>query len=196
MLHDSARLGAMLLPGIGLTSASWVAESTMNGVPWMVSAGSNQVGTSVVCTAHVIWPSGAAAAGPVIASAMRRGRTNARLCMAVLRSGDCARRQRRHVVDDAHGEDSGTISDRQLVARQCGDVDTRARAHFLGHHERAGVLLGELLEPGGDVDGVADGGELGAVAVAHAADDGGTGVDADSNAKRRRPLDRQLAVQG
>ena len=53
----------MLLPGIGFTSASWVAERTMNGVPWMVSAGSNQVGTSVVCTAQVICPSGAASPG-------------------------------------------------------------------------------------------------------------------------------------
>src|SRR5438445_5063476 len=60
-VHDSARAGAMLLPGIGFTSASWVAERTMNGVPWIVSAGSNHVGTSVVCTAHVIVPSGAAA---------------------------------------------------------------------------------------------------------------------------------------
>ena len=35
----------------------------MNGVCWMFSAGSNQVGTSVVCTAQVIWPSGAAFPG-------------------------------------------------------------------------------------------------------------------------------------
>ena len=53
-LHDSARLGAMLFPGIGFTRASCVAIWTMNGVPWMLSAGSNQVGTSVVCTAQVI----------------------------------------------------------------------------------------------------------------------------------------------
>src|SRR5262249_9049584 len=62
-LHDSARLGAMLLPGMGFTRASWVADSTMKGVPWMFSAGSNQVGTSDVCTAHVIWPSGPAPTG-------------------------------------------------------------------------------------------------------------------------------------
>jgi len=44
----------MLFPGIGFTSASCVAMRTMNGVPWMVSAGSNQDGTRVVCTAQVI----------------------------------------------------------------------------------------------------------------------------------------------
>ena len=46
-LHDSARLGAMALPGIGLTIASCSAYSTMNGVPMPgVSAGSNHVGAS------------------------------------------------------------------------------------------------------------------------------------------------------
>ncbi len=29
----------MLLPGIGFTRASWVAERTMKGVPWMFSPG-------------------------------------------------------------------------------------------------------------------------------------------------------------
>src|SRR6266849_3361284 len=60
-LHDSARLGAMLLPGIGFTRPSWSAYMTMNGVTIIVSAGSKYVGTSVVCTPQVTCPSGAAA---------------------------------------------------------------------------------------------------------------------------------------
>src|SRR5262245_21933144 len=52
----------MLLPGVGFTRASWVAERTMKGVPWIFSAGSNQLGTSDVCTAQVIWLSGPAPA--------------------------------------------------------------------------------------------------------------------------------------
>src|SRR5207253_4603292 len=64
IVHDSAMLAAVGLPGIAFTSASWIAYMTMNGVmiPW-VSAGSNHVGARVMCTPHVIWPSGAATAG-------------------------------------------------------------------------------------------------------------------------------------
>src|SRR5262249_62127163 len=68
--HDSAMLGAIGLPGIAFTSASWIAYMTMNGVmiPW-VSAGSNHVGASEMWTPHVIWPSGVAAAGVTAARA-------------------------------------------------------------------------------------------------------------------------------
>ena len=52
----------MLFPGIGFTRASCVAIWIMNGVPWILSAGSSQAGTSVVCTAQVICPDGASAA--------------------------------------------------------------------------------------------------------------------------------------
>src|SRR5947207_2868708 len=51
----------------------------MNGVTMVVSAGSKYVGTSVVCTAHVSWPSGAATAGtatPRISATRRRLRAN------------------------------------------------------------------------------------------------------------------------
>src|SRR6266705_4703522 len=47
ILHDSARLGASGLPGIGFTTASWSAYSIMNGVITDgVSAGSNHAGAS------------------------------------------------------------------------------------------------------------------------------------------------------
>src|SRR5258705_5172579 len=84
MLQDSAREGAMLLPGMGLTSASWVADRTMNGVPWMLSAGSNHVGTSVVWTAQVICPSGAASAGAVATSAVSATTRKTGIFMAAL----------------------------------------------------------------------------------------------------------------
>src|SRR5262245_40065692 len=76
MLHDSARLGAMLLPGICFTSASYSASCTMNGVCWMLSAGSSQAGTSVVCTAQVIWPAGASACAGAHARAAISARAN------------------------------------------------------------------------------------------------------------------------
>ena len=73
--HDSARLGAVGFPGIALASASWSAYMTMNGVMIpSVSAGSNHFGASETCTPHVIWPSGAAAAGAAIASRASRAK--------------------------------------------------------------------------------------------------------------------------
>src|SRR5215470_2226140 len=78
MLHDSARLGAIGLPGIGFTTASCSAYSTMNGVITEgVSAGSNHVGASEMCTAQVTSPSGAATAGDAMRSSSR---TNAAAC--------------------------------------------------------------------------------------------------------------------
>ena len=74
--HDSARLGVFSPPGIGFTSASWMAYSTMNGVMnASVSLGSSQRVASVTWTPQVIVPSGAAAAGAT--SANRSGRTRA-----------------------------------------------------------------------------------------------------------------------
>ena len=53
--HDSARLGAVGFPGMAFAIASWIAYMTMNGVMIpCVSAGSNQIGASETCTAHVI----------------------------------------------------------------------------------------------------------------------------------------------
>ena len=50
----SARLGASFCPGIGFATASCNAYSTMNGVMIPgVSAGSNQVGASEMCTPQV-----------------------------------------------------------------------------------------------------------------------------------------------
>ena len=64
-----------------------------------------------------------------------------------------------------------------------------------GDDELGGVVLGGLLEAGGDVDGVADGGEVEALAPAHPADDGGAGVDADADAQRRAQVDGELRAQ-
>jgi hypothetical protein len=81
IVQDSASEGAMALPGIGFTSASCSAYSTMKGVMMPeVSAGSNQVGASETWTAQVIWPEGWAAAGAAaaVATATARANTNAR----------------------------------------------------------------------------------------------------------------------
>src|SRR5215813_9903109 len=74
-LHDSARLGVLGPAGIGFTSASWSAYSTMNGVMIpSVSAGSSQRDASVMWMPHVIVPSGAAAAGKVLPGLTRKAR--------------------------------------------------------------------------------------------------------------------------
>src|SRR6266567_415369 len=62
-VHDSARLGVLMLPGMGFTRASWRAYSTMKGVMIpSVSAGSSQREARVMWTPHVMVPSGAAVA--------------------------------------------------------------------------------------------------------------------------------------
>src|SRR5207253_8178922 len=63
---------------MGFTSASWSAYRTRNGVMIPgVSAGSKKVGAREKWTAHVIWPSGAAAAGATPIAERRRIRTAA-----------------------------------------------------------------------------------------------------------------------
>src|SRR5262245_33000176 len=84
MVHDSARPGAIGLPGLGRTSASWSPYRIMYGVMIPeVSAGSNHVGASETCTAQVIWPSGAATTGDRGASA------SIRTINAPTRTGTC-----------------------------------------------------------------------------------------------------------
>src|SRR5215468_739595 len=69
MVQDSARHGAIGLPGIAFAIASCIAYITMKGVMMPnVSAGSNQIGARETCEPMVIWPSGAALAGFVPAA--------------------------------------------------------------------------------------------------------------------------------
>ena len=77
MVQDSARHGAIGLPGIAFTIASCMAYSIMKGVMMpAVSAGSNQVGASETCDAMRSWPSGAAPAARGAAPISgRRGKT-------------------------------------------------------------------------------------------------------------------------
>ncbi len=72
-VHDSARLGVLSPAGIGFTTASWMAYSTMNGLMnASVSPGSSQRAARVTCSPHVSVPSGAAAAGPATAASNSR----------------------------------------------------------------------------------------------------------------------------
>ena len=54
---------------------------------------------------------------------------------------------------------------------------------LLGEQDRVAGGLGELLDAGGDVDGVADQGELQLASAADGAGDHHTGVDADADPK-------------
>src|SRR2546422_2967459 len=69
VVHDSARLGVLSPAGIGFTSASWIAYSTMNGLMnASVSLGSSHFAARVTWSPHVSVPSGAATAGPAMAA--------------------------------------------------------------------------------------------------------------------------------
>src|SRR6266568_1104478 len=66
----------MRLPGIGFTSASWIAYSTQNAVRPMNSPGSNQTGDKVTYSAQRISPSGRGCdAGLVCAATSSTGPT-------------------------------------------------------------------------------------------------------------------------
>src|SRR5262245_25022075 len=100
----------------------------MNVVARMLSAGSNHPGTSVVCTAHVIWPSGAAEA--TAAAESRDGITNAtamsRSIVILLFSPPLWVSRRRQHIESAcvfteggpyfHGSTSGGIAVRSPCA--------------------------------------------------------------------------------
>src|SRR5262249_32718803 len=97
----------MLFPGIGFTSASWGACRAMNGGPAIFSAGSNQLGTSVVCTAHVICPSGAASAAVAMTTTVSETSSDARSLMvvplSVIPGRDVSAPAEREVDDEASG---------------------------------------------------------------------------------------------
>src|SRR5262245_4155071 len=137
----------------------------MNDVPARVSAGSKYAGTSVVCTPHVTWPSGAAAAGAGVAMSERHSAATAR-----------ARRADRVVVSvigsstpEPPGGEAGSLG-------EGGELEPRhARVRVIEPHGRGGepavgagddVLAadeaGESLDPLGDQLRVLD--EVGGVA--------------------------------
>src|SRR5207244_2461524 len=64
-----ARAAATGAPALALARASWIGYTTMEGVMMAsLSAASNHLGASEMCTPHVTWPSGAAQAGAATAS--------------------------------------------------------------------------------------------------------------------------------
>ena len=78
----------------------------------------------------------------------------------------------------------------QGVARQSGSpVD------LLGHQDLAVERPGQVLQPRGDVDGVADHGELGMPLIADVAGDHDAGVDPDAEPDRRDGPQRQCVIE-
>src|ERR1043165_7957581 len=93
--HDSARLGPILVPGSGRTSASWIAYSMPNGVICGGAVdGSNQLGAIVTCQAITTCPDGSfAPAAPTAPVAVNSPATT---------EPRIARRERRalnHIID-------------------------------------------------------------------------------------------------
>src|SRR5262245_47241439 len=84
MLHDSARLGVLMPPGIGFTSASCSAYKIMNGViSASVSAGSSQRVASVTWAPTVTVPAGWASTGAAQSHpSAARGQASAASCQA------------------------------------------------------------------------------------------------------------------
>jgi len=83
------------------------------------------------------------------------------------------------------------------VGGEAREIQRGVAGHVDGDDELGVVVLGRLLEAGGDVDRVADGREVEAFAPAHPADDRRAGVDADADpdAQRRRKIAGQLGAE-
>src|SRR5881628_1158343 len=89
----------MILPGMGLATASWMAYMIMNGVTIPgVSAGSNQVGASEMWTAQVNWPSaaipGVGAVSPSVTSSSTVDRARRWLMVTLLGRSPSVRTRR------------------------------------------------------------------------------------------------------
>src|SRR5215472_6176534 len=79
-------------------------------------------------------------------------------------------------VDDSDGDLAGAVADCEVVSREGRQVQVRVAGDGFGDDELSGVVLGGLLEAGGDVGRVPDSGEIEGLAPAHSADDRGAGV--------------------
>jgi hypothetical protein len=76
-----------------------------------------------------------------------------------------------------------------------GKVKPGARYGLLGDNELAGKVLGQAFEPARCINGVADRGNRGSVAVAHLSDDSRPAMNADTNTQRPIELGPQRSVE-
>src|SRR5205807_5490090 len=75
-------------------------------------------------------------------------------------------------------------ADLDLMQRRPGKVEPGARHGLVGDDEFAGKILGQGFESAGGIDGVADRGDRGGIAIAHLADNGWPAMNADTDAQR------------
>src|SRR3989442_3216316 len=128
----------MAWPGIGFTSASCRAYRIMNGVPIPgVSAGSNQVGASEMCTAHVICPSGPAAAGNGASVSTARRST------AATGAGLMSFALQLHVFVGCRERVAGDEADAGLVDTRAHAVQPGVQPDGRDHR----LVVNELLDP-------------------------------------------------
>src|SRR5262249_13552734 len=86
-------------------------------------------------------------------------------------------------------------ANRDLARGQRVGGEARARADVLRDQRLAIELLGQVLEPRRDVDGIAERGEHDVVLVADVADDDLAPVDADAEADGLAEVSREFGVQ-
>ena len=94
------------------------------------------------------------------------------------------RRQLPGVRDDTHGHGFVAAADRDLLLWQRIVGKAGGAADFLRDDRFAGQCLGHVLEPGRDVDGIAQRREDDVIAIADVTDDDLAAMDADAEADR------------
>ena len=93
-------------------------------------------------------------------------------------------RQFARPFDGTHPHRLGAAADFGFLGGESVGADSGGGAHFVRQQRLAAECLGHVLQPGGDVDGVAERGEYHVIAVADLADDDLAAVDADAEADR------------
>src|ERR1700730_13311875 len=81
-----------------------------------------------------------------------------------------------------------------FIPRKSGKIEIGTRHRLVRHDELALVLLAEAFQPACCIDGVADGGNRGGVAVSHLTDDHRAAVDTDADAQRTVELALQRQI--
>src|SRR5271155_2419570 len=103
--------------------------------------------------------------------------------LALADRGGAGSRQVGGATEGGDREHLPLAADLDLVAPIFGKIETGASHGLVRDDELAIIILCQRFEPAGSVDGVADRGDCGGVAVPHLADDYRPAMDADADAQ-------------
>ena len=105
------------------------------------------------------------------------------------------RQQHSCILDSTHDHRLVASADCDFLLRQGVGINSRGGANFIRDDGLACQALGHVLQPGRNIDGIAECGEHHVIAVADVADDHFAAIDADAEAKRLAQIMLEKPVQ-